>query len=340
VVRQRSGGERHALTGVAQVRSLRSRARLCRVCLVRTFLVLPWMLAAAYSVRTFAAGAPLDASEIAPGVFVHTGKLLALDAAGHDDIANIGFVVGTRCIAVIDTGGSPRVGRALRDTVRRHSQLPICYVINTHVHVDHVLGNAAFKQDKPAFVGHAALADAIARSRSFFLEHYPGDFDAPATADQVIAPDKTVATTLVLDLGGRHLQLRAWPKAHTDCDLTVYVDDAQVLWTGDLLFRERIPALDGSARGWLAVIDELSLTNAKLAVPGHGAVTNDLAAALAPERRYLQSLVDGVRAEIAAGKPIEDAMAHVGNDEKANWRLWDSAHAHNVSRVYQELEWE
>ena len=283
---------------------------------------------------------PLDVDEIAPGVFVHTGKLLALDAPGHDDIANIGFVVGARCVAVIDTGGSPRVGRALRAAVKSHSRLPICFVINTHVHVDHVLGNVACKDDEPSFVGHAALVDAIARSRSYFLEHYADDFDAPARADQIIAPDKTVTTTLELDLGGRRLALRAWPKAHTDCDLTVQVEDAGVLWTGDLLFRERVPALDGSAKGWLAAIDELSRMQAKLVVPGHGPVAKDLAAALFPERRYLQDLIDGVREDIAAGKSIEDAMAHVGAAEKTNWKLWDSANARNVSRVYQELEWE
>ena len=335
---RRTGGERHALKRVAQARRLRECSRYPLV--LCTLLVLPWMYAASRAVQAESPRVPFVVDEVAPGVFVHTGKLLALDVAGHDDIANIGFVVGARCIAVIDTGGSPRVGRALRETITHHSRLPICYVINTHVHVDHVLGNAAFKQDKPTFVGHAGLLDAIARSRDYFVQHYPDDFDAPAAPDQVIGPDKTVTTTLELDLGGRRLQLRAWPKAHTDCDLTVYVEDEQVLWTGDLLFRERIPALDGSVRGWLAVIDELSRMKAKHVVPGHGAVTGDLPAALAPERRYLQALVDGVRGEIAAGKPIEDAMAHVGTAEKASWRLWETANARNVSRVYQELEWE
>ncbi|MGH8173862.1 MAG: MBL fold metallo-hydrolase, partial [Rhodanobacteraceae bacterium] len=218
--------------------------------------------------------------------------------------------------------------------------LPICYVINTHVHVDHVLGNIAFKDDKPSFVGHAALVDAIARSRSYFLEHYAADFDAPATAEQIIAPDQTVATTLDLDLGGKRLHLRAWPKAHTDCDLTVLVEDDGVLWTGDLLFRERVPALDGSAKGWISAIDELSRSPAKVIVPGHGPIAKNAAQAFAPERRYLEALIDGVRAEIAAGKSIEDATQHVGAAQKSEWKLMDTANARNVSRVYQELEWE
>ncbi len=288
--------------------------------------------------RVAAAAASFDVREISPGVFVHEGRTVALDAPGHDDIANIGFVVGTRCVAVIDTGGSARTGHALRDAIKARTSLPVCYVINTHVHVDHVLGNIAFKADAPHFVGNAKLVDAIVASRRYFVEHYPDDFDGAANGDQVIGPDQTVADALDLDVGGHTLHLRAWPKAHTDSDLSVRVDE-RVLFTGDLVFRERVPALDGSVRGWLAAIDALSTMRVDWVVPGHGAVTNDLAAALAPERRYLQSLADGVRRELDAGESLEHAIEHVGAEEKPDWALWDTAHPRNVSRAYQELEW-
>ena len=138
---------------------------------------------------------------------MHIGRNLPLDAPGHDDIANVGFIVGKRCVAVIDSGGSLRIGRALRAALRDRTRLPVCYVINTHVHVDHVLGNVAFRDDQPHFVGHARLAAALARSRDFFLQNYAADFDAPADAAQIIAPDLTVAPgqELHLDLGEREL---------------------------------------------------------------------------------------------------------------------------------------
>jgi quinoprotein relay system zinc metallohydrolase 2 len=278
--------------------------------------------------------------EVAPGIYVHTGNLLPLDVPGHDDIANLAFVIGTRCVAVIDTGGSVRTGRALRAAIRERTALPVCYVIDTHVHVDHVLGNAAFKADQPKFVGHAALGAALARSRELLLREYAGDFEARASADQIVAPDLPVADTRELDLGGRTLQLRAWPKAHTDCDLTVFDVQSGTLFAGDLLFRDRIPALDGSVKGWLAAIDTLRTTKARRVVPGHGAVASNLDEAFAPERRYLQALVEGVRAALANGEPMSDALTHVAVAEKAHWKLWDTAHAHNVARAYQELEWE
>jgi quinoprotein relay system zinc metallohydrolase 2 len=311
-------------------------------------IVLPrlarWRIATLLAAALLLSGAGEDGGltvdELASGVFVHRGAQLPLDAPGHEDIANIGFIVGSRCVAVIDTGGSVRIGVRLRAAVRRHTSLPICYVINTHVHVDHVLGNEAFKDEHPSFVGHAALAPAIVRSRPFFVKEYAQDLDVPAAPEQVIGPDRLVATELTLDLGERPLRLRAWPTAHTDCDLTVYDEKTSTLWTGDLLFIERLPALDGSLVGWIAAIDRLAELRVKLAVPGHGPPTLHIEAPLARERRYLDSLLRGVRRELAGGESLQDALAHVGGEEKSGWLLWDAVHPHNVARAYEELEWE
>ncbi|HEY0178323.1 MAG TPA: quinoprotein relay system zinc metallohydrolase 2 [Dokdonella sp.] len=298
---------------------------------------------AALALRAAAAADAFAIDEIAAGVFVHPGRPVALDAPGHDDIANIGFVVGTRCVAVVDAGGSMRIGRALRAAIRARTPTPICYVLDTHDHVDHVLGDAAFRDDRPSFVGHANLAAALARDRALFLREYAGDLDAPASAAEIVAPDRGVAVgrDAVLDLGGRRLVLRAWPKAHTDSDLTVYDERSGTLWTGDLVFRARLPALDGSVVGWLAALDALARQPARRVVPGHGPLARDLAAAIAPERRYLEALRDGVRAAIARGEPMQQAIEQVGRDERARgWLLWEPTHAHNVARAYQELEWE
>jgi quinoprotein relay system zinc metallohydrolase 2 len=307
-------------------------------------ILLPLLAALGSATRAEAQGVPstFAVDQIASGVFVHTGKPLALDAPGHDDIANIGFLVGRRCIAVIDTGGSVRIGRALRAAIRRLSPLPVCYVITTHVHVDHVLGNVAFKDDGTRFVGHALLPDALMRSRDFFLKNYAGDLDAPATAQQIVAPDLTVpiGSDLTLDLGDRRLTLHAWPKAHSDCDLTVYDLQTRTLWTGDLLFIRRTPVVDGSIRGWLRAIDSLAHMDVKQVIPGHGPVTADLAAALAPERHYLQALLADVSAELARGESLQQALKAPDPVDQGNWLLWDETHRHNVARVYQELEWE
>ena len=97
----------------------------------------------------------LPVDEVAPGVFVHAGRHEYADRDNHGDVANIGFIVGAEAVAVIDTGNSPTIGNGLRDAIRQRTNLPIRYVINTHMHPDHIFGNAAFAEDHPAFIAHA-----------------------------------------------------------------------------------------------------------------------------------------------------------------------------------------
>jgi quinoprotein relay system zinc metallohydrolase 2 len=275
----------------------------------------------------------------APGVYVHYGSQDEMTAANAGDIANLGFVVGTTCVAVIDTGGSYAVGRALRAAIRGVTSLPVCYVINTHVHPDHVFGNQAFVEDKPQFVGHTRLADALRRRGPNYLRALLRDVGDSAQGSTIVLPTRSVADVLRLDLGGRSLQLQAWPTAHTDTDLTVFDETSGTLWSGDLLFVGHLPVVDGSLRGFIAVIDELKSVPAQRVVPGHGRA-DAWPAALLPEEHYLKALLRDVRAALAAKVPIAKAIDTVACDDANQWLLVEAFHKRNVSAAYAELEWE
>ena len=135
------------------------------------------LLFQAFASVAFAGGEPepFNLSQVADGIYLHSGVHVAFTDPQHDDIANIGFIVGNDCIAVIDTGGSVTIGQELLLSIREISNLPICYVINTHVHFDHILGNLAFMNEDAQFVGHIKLIDAIEQSRDFFLEQSKND---------------------------------------------------------------------------------------------------------------------------------------------------------------------
>jgi len=284
---------------------------------------------------------PLEVMEIAPGIFVHQGSYALFAPSNRGDIANLSFVVGGDAVAVIDTGGSAAVGRALRAAVRTVTDKPIRYVINSHMHPDHLFGNAAFADDRPEFMGHHKLAQALAVRADRYLAANAELLGSEAFAGtRLIAPTRAVHDRVVADLGERELVLEAQPTAHTDNDLTVYDPATGTLFLGDLLFMRHVPALDGSIRGWLALIDRLERIDAKRVVPGHGPPVAAWPEPLQPQKRYLGTIAAEVRRMIREGRSIEQAAASVGLSEKDAWLLFDAFNARNATAAFAELEWE
>jgi quinoprotein relay system zinc metallohydrolase 2 len=282
----------------------------------------------------------LPVREVASGVFVHFGATALITRENIGAIANIGFVIGRDAVAVIDTGGSVQQGRALLAAIRSRTDKPIRWVINTHAHPDHVFGNAAFARETAVFVGHRNLLRALAARGPHYLAAFRRLMGEDLIGEvELVPPTRLVDGEEELDLGGRLLRLRAWPAAHTDQDLTVLDGESGTLFAGDLVFRQHVPVLDGSIRGWLKAIDELARVPAQRVIPGHGgeALWPD---ALEPQRHYLMTLARDVRAAIARGSMIAAAAEVAAGSERSRWELFEEYNARNATAAFAELEWE
>ena len=277
------------------------------------------------------------------GIYVHRGEHLDIDTGYSGDICNVSFVVGENGVAVIDTGGSLKVGQQLRAAIKKVSDKPILYVINTHVHPDHIFGNAAFSIDKPKFVGHDKLEQAMFTRKEGYDKlnaRFLGD-DAKGTIE--VPPTLAIKSEETLDLGGRTLQVSAHPNAHTNTDITVIDSKTQTLFTGDLLFIERTPVIEGDIKGLITELKALKKIDFKQVVPGHGAVQKNHAdgvGAMNNALRYLNVLLTDIRAIIKKGDSMENAMANAAASEKGNWVLFDIANRRNVNNIFPSLEWE
>jgi quinoprotein relay system zinc metallohydrolase 2 len=284
---------------------------------------------------------PLPVQEVAPGVFVHTGEIALMSEENLGDIANIGFVIGDKGVAVVDTGGSVPIGERLLAAIRARTDKPILYVINTHAHPDHVFGDAAFDGIGATFVGHRNLPRALAMRGEFYLKAFRRIIgDKLVNEVKLIPPTLTVADRLSLDLGGRTLELQAWPTAHTDCDLTVLDTGSKTLFAGDLVFVGHLPIIDGSLKGWLGVLDALAQLPALRVIPGHGPVGLPWPQALDGERAYFDRLAKDVKTSIAKGEPVEAADKSAGQSQRDDWRLFDDYNARNATAAYSEYEWD
>jgi quinoprotein relay system zinc metallohydrolase 2 len=286
-----------------------------------------------------AAADPWRMEEVAEDLFIRRGLDEDATQANEDAIANIGFIIGRDGVLVADPGGCLLDGERLRAAIRQRTQLPIKYVVLSHVHPDHIFGAGAFAEDKPIFVGHARLKRELDLRGEYYrkaLAELYGD----RQAGPVIAPTLEVSEQADLDLGNRIVVARAHKAAHTNCDLSLFDMKTSTLLPADLLFVNRVPSLDGSLSGWLETIASLKNISAQRAVPGHGPTSVAWPAGAADLERYLSVLTQETRRAIEAGMDIDDAANRLVASERDKWVLFDAYNSRNVTEAYKELEWQ
>lgn len=278
---------------------------------------------------------------IADGVYAFTGADELMTPANHGAICNVGLVIGNDAAALIDSGGSYVEGSALLEAVRSITDKPLHYVINTHMHPDHIFGNVAFRETAAQIVGHQNLPAALEARGEFYLQSYRRQIgDELMQGVEIVPPVLLVKDKMELDLGNRRLKLRAWEAAHTDNDLTIFDTASGILFAGDLVFLGHLPTLDGSLLGWMRQLDELAAIPASAVVPGHGPVPSVWPDALSSQRAYFDVLAADLRAAIKSGVPLADAVKTAGQSERTKWKLFDEYNERNATTAYAELEWE
>ncbi|RUU99536.1 MBL fold metallo-hydrolase, partial [Mesorhizobium sp. M6A.T.Cr.TU.017.01.1.1] len=161
-----------------------------------------------------AGGLEFTVRNVADGVFAFQGVDELMNAANQGAISNLGVVVGTDAVAVIDSGGSMVEANAFIAAIGKISPKPVRYLINTHMHPDHIFGNAAFREIGATIVGHHNLPRALEARGAFYLQSFRQQIgDALMKGVEIIPPTMLVDDRLQLDLGGRVLELQAWKAA-------------------------------------------------------------------------------------------------------------------------------
>lgn len=231
---------------------------------------------------------------------------------------NVGVVVGEDGALVVDTRSSGREGRELLAEIRQLTTKPVMWVVNTHWHWDHVLGNSVF--DNAEIVGHEIcgklLTDRAEETREAAIKWMPPEDHEDIASTEVTPPSRVFAERLSIDVG-RVVELEHFGRGHTDADITVTVPDSSVVFMGDLIEEGAPPAFgDSYPLEWPSTLGLASRTSAAHLVPGHGDVVgpafvaeqlSELSAVAAIARRLL-ALEIGFEEALAAGPYEPEVM--------------------------------
>src|SRR5215472_4376724 len=263
----------------------------------------------------FAADAPdFTIKKLAEGVYA------AVSPDGSKAGSNAGFIVGSNGVVVVDTFVDVAPARDLLAEIRKVTNLPIRFVVNTHYHLDHTGGNAVFAEAGATILAQRNLRGWLRTENLKFFGATPKPEDK-ARVEALVLPDETYTDAVDIYLGSRLIQVR-YMLGHTGGDSVVTVPDANVVFGGDLVWQRHLPNLiDATTSDWVKTLEKLLADHPTATfVSGHGDVAT-------PDdvrdfHDYLVALRDDVGKAQAAGKSGKDLVDTVSAQLKDKYGAW------------------
>jgi glyoxylase-like metal-dependent hydrolase (beta-lactamase superfamily II) len=269
-------------------------------------------------------------------VYVLLGPIQHANKLNQGYMINSTAIVGDDGVVLVDSGGSAEAGRHIAGAVRRITGKPVKYVVNTHHHGDHYLGNAAFTG--ATFISSEECRKLVAETGEDWLRLMERDIGHPLPGTKPLAASVTYAEGTRTERLLSGVRMVFWvPKgSHTAGDLMLYLPDDKVLVAGDVLVSGVVPTLqDGSAKNWIRTLGEIEALDAAHFVPGHGELMTR--ADVAALRRAMAAFYSGVKQGYKAGLREEQVRKSL---DLSAWETLERSYVigRNVNRAYLEAE--
>jgi glyoxylase-like metal-dependent hydrolase (beta-lactamase superfamily II) len=293
---------------------------------------------------------PLRIDQV-PGqpVWYSTGNPGIPGKDNEGNTSNAGFVVTSGGVVVFDALGTPSLGWALLQEIRKVTDKTIRYVVASHYHADHIYGLQAFRDHTDAIVvaqQHASeyrdneeTADEKANQRLDQRRNALSPWVDAST--RVVAPDITFNERMSISLGDRRLTLLYAGPAHSSSDIMMMVEPDGVLFAGDIVQNGRIPFMnsdDVSTVQWLKALEEVEKLGPKFIIPGHGRTSTEARQAIAFTRDYINDLRDTMARAVQGWTDFDVAYDQADWSKYRDLPAFASNNRGNAYRIYLELE--
>ncbi len=264
---------------------------------------------------------------------------MATDNAGF--ISNAGVVITDDGVVVFDALGTPSLAWKLVQKIREITDRPIVKVVVSHYHADHIYGLQVFKKLGAEIIASEGVYEYIdsdaAKSR---LEERQLSLDPWVNENtHVVTPDRIIDKGESFQLGGITFTLNVIGPAHSDGDMTLYVENDRVLFTGDLIFEGRVPFLgSNNTKHWLETLQRMETAKLNALVPGHGPAAKEPNKAITLTRKYLAFMREKMAAAVEDLTEFDEAYKAIDWSEFKDLPAFEAANRKNAFLVYLSME--
>lgn len=273
--------------------------------------------------------------EIGHGIYAY------IQGGGGWFINNAGLIVGKKDAIVVDSLANLERAESFIGEIKKVTDKPFSYLINTHHHTDHTWTNHLFQART---ICHTKCREETLKEMNIEPELYSGIFPGLDTTGANVTPqditfEKELKIYQEVDQGIREIRLIYAGPAHTVSDIFVYLPEEKVVFCGDLLFAEPCTpfALMGSISGYIQALDLLADLDVDIYVPGHGPISGR--GEIYKAREYLVFVRDEARKRFKEGMNAYDAAKSIDLGIYKRWNERERI-VGNVERAYSEFRGE
>lgn len=299
------------------------------------------LISVALLFSTSAIAEELVIKPVADRVWAIVGPLTNRSPENLGNNATFGVVETDAGVVLIDSGGSYKGAKKIHEKIRTVTDKPIRYVINSGGQDHRWFGNDYFSglgatiiSSRNAREDHEQrLVDQIGRLTSLI-----GDENFTGTREKYA--DELFDQKKILELGGVRLEIVHAGQAHTPGDAFIWLADRSVMFSGDIVYVERMLGVgdQSNSKTWVEVFETMAGYQPKVVVPGHGNPV-PLATAQQDTYRYLTTLREKVGAFLDDGGDASE-ISKVDMSEFSYLFNYDTLNGRNALKVFTELEWE
>jgi cyclase len=191
--------------------------------------------------------------------------------------ANAGIIIGQDFLVAVDSLISSREAKRFIQDIRKISRKPVKFLVNTHYHLDHSLGNSEFAKLGASIIAQENDQKNLRQAGDGLLDYakQSGLSDQDLHGTKLAYPTLTFAQRVTLNLGNKQVELLFMGPSHTTGSVLVFIPQEKVLFTGDILFTDCHPFLgDADIAGWIKVLDYIMTMDVDKIIPGHGPVSS------------------------------------------------------------------